>query len=67
MVSSKEVITNVVSRLEEARREDLHSLHSEYQDSHRSINDLIEVSRFDNLILVRIVVVSLGYYCGSSD
>jgi hypothetical protein len=42
MVSSKEVITNVVSRLEEARREDLHSLHSEYQDSHRSINDLIE-------------------------
>jgi len=47
MVSSKEVITNVVSRLEEARREDLHSLHSEYQDSNRSINDLIEVSRFD--------------------
>ena len=47
MVSSKEVITNVVSRLDEIRREDLHSLHSEYTESHTSINDLIEVSWFD--------------------
>lgn len=42
MVSSQKIITNVVSRLEGTRKEDLDSLQSEFQESSRSINDLIE-------------------------
>ena len=43
MVSSKEAVTNVVTRIEQTCHEDLLSLQSEYEKSTESINYLIEV------------------------
>ena len=44
MVSSKEAVTNVVTRIEQTCHEDLLSLQFEYEKSTESINYLIEVS-----------------------
>lgn len=49
MVSSKEAVTNVVTRIEQTCHEDLLSLQSEYEKSTESINYLIEVSFFVQL------------------
>ena len=52
MVSSKEAVTNVVTRIEQTCHEDLLSLQSEYEKSTESINYLIEVRSYIFLIVL---------------
>ena len=43
MVGSKEVVTNVISSMEEARQNDFQEMQAEFEDSSRVVSDLIEV------------------------
>ena len=51
-MSSKEAVTNVVTRIEQTCHEDLLSLQSEYEKSTESINYLIEVRSYIFLIVL---------------
>ena len=43
MVASKEIVTNVVTSLEDSRQAEVHQLESEFEASNVAITDLIEV------------------------
>jgi hypothetical protein len=44
VANSKEIVTNVVSSMVDARSIDFHELHSEFETSSQDISNLIEVS-----------------------